>query len=80
MLIGEQPEVAVLGPRRVSPALPEDPSGEELARDWTLSESDLAEVRRCRGNNHRRRFAVQLCMLRSTDGFSKTTPGCRSKS
>ena len=36
--------------------LPADPAGEELARDWTLSEADLAEVRPCRGDTNRRRF------------------------
>ena len=69
MLIDEQPGVAVLSPRRASTALPEDPSEEELARDWTLSESDRAEVLRCRGNDHRRRFAVQLCVLRQYGRF-----------
>src|SRR6516165_8987072 len=69
MLIDEQPGVAVLSPRRASTALPEDPSEEELARDWTLSESDRAEVLRCRGDDNRRRFAVQLCVLRQYGRF-----------
>ena len=71
MLTDKEPEVAVLSPnqRRASTALPEDPSEEELARDWTLSELDSAEVRRCRGGDHRRRFAVQLCMLRQYGRF-----------
>ena len=30
--------------------LPKDPSEEELARNWTLSEADRAQVRRCRGD------------------------------
>jgi len=66
MPIDEQPGIAVLSPRsrRIATALPEDPSEEELARDWTLSEPDRAVVQRCRGNPHRRRFAVQLCVLR----------------
>jgi len=61
----------VLSPRsrRSFTALPEEPSEEELARDWTLSESDRAEVWRCRGDEHRRRFAVQLCMLRQYGRF-----------
>ena len=54
--------------RRSFTALPEEPSEEELARDWTLSESDRAEVWRCRGDEHRR-FAVQLCMLRQYGRF-----------
>jgi TnpA family transposase len=36
--------------------LPVDPTDEELARDWTLSEADKAEVRRCRGDANRRHF------------------------
>jgi hypothetical protein len=44
--------------------LPEDLGEEELARNWTLSEADRAQVLRCRGDDNRRRFAVQLCVLR----------------
>ena len=33
--------------------LPEDPSDEELARNWTLSESDQREVLLCRGEENR---------------------------
>lgn len=49
--------------RRVvpSPELAED----DLARHWSLSPEDLVETRRCRGADHRRRFALQLCMLRA---------------
>jgi hypothetical protein len=49
--------------------LPADPVDEELARDWTLSEADKAEVRRCRGDNNRRRFALRLCTLRNYGRF-----------
>jgi hypothetical protein len=49
--------------------LPEDPSEEELARNWTLSEADHAEVLRCRGDHNRRRFALQLCVLRQYGRF-----------
>jgi hypothetical protein len=38
---------------------PEDPIEEELARNWTLSEAGYAEVLRCRGDDNRRRFALQ---------------------
>ena len=44
--------------------LPEDPSDDELLRHWTLSEADRREVLRCRGDDNRRRFALQLCALR----------------
>ena len=52
--------------RRVSGIwLPEEPSEEELARDWTLSEADRREISQCRGDDNRRRFGVQLCVLRN---------------
>src|SRR5689334_19085917 len=54
--------------RRNNP-LPPDPSEDELARHWTLSSADLAEVAQCRGDDHRRRFALQLCMLRAYGRF-----------
>ena len=56
-------------PPRRSVALPEDPSEEELARNWTLSEADRSQVLRCRGDDNRRRFAVQLCVLRQYGRF-----------
>jgi hypothetical protein len=40
-----------------------------LARDWTLSEADRTEVLRCRGDDNRRRFALQLCALRQYGRF-----------
>jgi hypothetical protein len=56
----------ILTPRqRRSPVtLPDDPSDEELARDWNLSQADKAEVFRCRTDQHRLSFAIQLCVLR----------------
>jgi hypothetical protein len=58
-------------PRRRSSAihLPEDPAEEELARNWTLSPADRVEVSRCRGDDNRRRFAIQLCVLRQYGRF-----------
>jgi TnpA family transposase len=44
--------------------LPEDPSDDELLRHWTLSEVDTREILRCRGDDNRWRFALQLCALR----------------
>jgi hypothetical protein len=55
--------------RRHLLVLPEDPTDEELARCWTLSEADKREVRRCRGEDNRRRFALQLCALRTYGRF-----------
>jgi len=49
--------------------LPENPSQDELARDWTLSSLDFIEVSRCRGGSNRLRFAVQLCVLRKFSRF-----------
>jgi hypothetical protein len=66
--LAQEPKLTV----RVRPAklvLPADPADEELARDWTLSEADKAEVRRCRGDTNRRRFALQLCTLRNYGRF-----------
>src|SRR5215510_10445245 len=57
-------------PRRpLALMLPEDPSPEELAQYWTLSPQDKHEVCKCRGEAQRRRFAVQLCMLRTCGRF-----------
>src|SRR2546422_5400913 len=55
--------------RPLSIILPEDPSQEELAQYWTLSTQDKQEVFKCRGEAQRRRFAVQLCMLRTYGRF-----------
>jgi hypothetical protein len=56
--------------RRTPPiALPEDPSAEELAQYWTLSNRDKDEVFKCRGDAPRRRFATQLCTLRTYGRF-----------
>jgi hypothetical protein len=41
-----------------------DPSEEEPARHWTLSEADQREATQCRGEENRRRFAMQLCVPR----------------
>jgi Domain of unknown function (DUF4158) len=48
--------------RRHLLVLPEDPTDEELVRHWTLSQADKHEVRRCRGEDNRRRFALQLVL------------------
>jgi hypothetical protein len=45
-------------------------SEDVLATDWTLSDADIATiVSCCRGNDHRLRFAIQLCALRATSRF-----------
>jgi hypothetical protein len=46
-----------------------EPGEEELARDFSLSGADKTEIRRCRGDEHRRRFALQLCVLRKAGRF-----------
>ncbi len=45
--------------------LPDEPGEEELARHWTLSEADRREISLCRGDENRRRFGAQLCVLRN---------------
>jgi len=55
--------------RQAGLMFPGDPGEEELARDWTLSEDDRIEVLRCRGDDNRRRFALQLCVLRQHGRF-----------
>ena len=62
------PGAAVQSPvRRYAPGLllPEAPSPEDLVQSWTLSARDQVEVRRCRGEAKRRRFAVQRCTRRA---------------
>ena len=58
-------------------SLPKDPSPEELARYWTLSESDKAEVFRGRGDWNRRWFAVQFTPTYAA-GLTPVRPEARS--
>jgi Domain of unknown function (DUF4158) len=52
------------------PDAPHDDTGEDtLARRWTLTLQDAAEILRARGAEHRLRCAVQLCTLRATGRF-----------
>ncbi len=53
--------------RRMMPV--DDLSEDDLARDWSLTPEDLVFVATCRGPDHRRRFALQLCMLRTHGRF-----------
>ena len=41
-----------------------DPSEDDLARHWSLTPADLAAIAHCRGPDQRRRFALQLCVMR----------------
>jgi TnpA family transposase len=63
-------------PRGMS--LPADPTDDELAREWTLSADDLAQVQQCRGDSNRIRFSIQLCVLRKhgrfLENYSHVTP------
>ena len=52
--------------RRLVPA---DPSEDKLARHWSLTPADLAVIAECRGPDHRRRFALQLCIMRAHGRF-----------
>lgn len=49
---------------------PADPSEDELARHWTLSSADFAEIAHCRGPDHRRRFADLLVEVPEGDARS----------
>jgi uncharacterized protein DUF4158 len=71
MLNPSPSQESLLPLHRCPPALllPADPSLEELAQHWTLSPQDKAEVLQCRGDAQRRRFALQLCTLRTYGRF-----------
>lgn len=55
--------------RRRGVALPEDPDDEELVRHWTLTREDRVQVLQCRGDDSRRWFAIQVCVLRRYGRF-----------
>ena len=61
----------VLRYRAPGPAvvIPEHPSAEELAFDWTLSAKDKALALQHRGGQNLCRFAVQLCVFRKQGRF-----------
>ena len=50
-------------------ALPTEPTEDELAKHWSLTAADITEIGRCRGDDHRRRYALQLCVLRTYGRF-----------
>src|SRR5215207_10073842 len=55
---------------RFRPDAPQGDAGEDvLARRWSLTPQNAAEVRRARSAEHRLRCAVQLCTLRATGRF-----------
>ncbi len=58
----DDPQAAAPQARRLP--IPADPSEDELARHWSLSSADLAVIAQCRSPDHRRRFALQLCVMR----------------
>jgi uncharacterized protein DUF4158 len=66
MSTGDDPPRSPVPPR---PGRLAEPSEDELARHWSLTPADLAEVVRCRGDDHRRQFALQLCMVRAHGRF-----------
>jgi TnpA family transposase len=57
------------GPLVSGVVLPDEPSIEELARDWTLAGTDIGEVLLCRGADNCLRFALQLGVLRRYGRF-----------
>ena len=66
MSTDETPAATTQARRRLVPA---DPSEDELARHWSLTPADLAVIAECRGPDHRRRFALQLCVMRASGRF-----------
>ncbi|MFC1834122.1 Tn3 family transposase [Thermodesulfobacteriota bacterium] len=65
------PAETILRHKSLRPAvsIPQDPTEEEIAFDWTLSEEDLRVVLKHRGNDNLCRFAVQLCVLKKHGRF-----------
>jgi Domain of unknown function (DUF4158) len=63
----DDPQAAAAQSRRLP--IPADPSEDELARHWSLSPADLAVIAECRSPDHRRRFALQLCVMRTHGCF-----------
>lgn len=72
---GRTERIVAFRRRREPVLLPADPTDEELARDWTLSEADGTQVLRCRGDAHRLWFAIQLCVLRRSGRFVDPSQG-----
>lgn len=62
---------SILRYKSTSPAvrIPPDPSDDEIAFDWTLSEKDIRVALKHRGDDNLCRFAVQLCVLRKHGRF-----------
>lgn len=65
------PTDPILKHKSTRPAAPisPDPSDEEIAFDWTLSEKDIRIALKHRGDDNLCRFAVQLCMLKKHGRF-----------
>jgi hypothetical protein len=72
---GRKERIVAFRRRREPILLPADPTDEELARDWTLSEADITQVLQCRGDAHRLWFAIQLCVLRRVGRFVDPSHG-----
>ncbi|MHB8629044.1 MAG: DUF4158 domain-containing protein [Aggregatilineales bacterium] len=50
--------------RALYSCIPDDLSDRDIARHYTLEQSDLNAIRTVRNNRNRIGFAVQLCLLR----------------
>jgi hypothetical protein len=64
----DDPQATAPQARRRLP-IPDNPSEDELAQHWSLTPADLAVIAACRGPDHRRRFALQICMVRAHGRF-----------
>jgi TnpA family transposase len=65
------PTDPILRYRSTSPSvrIPPDPSDDEIAFHWTLSEKDIRVALKHRGDDNLCRFVVQLCVLRKHGRF-----------
>jgi hypothetical protein len=65
----QQSNVIYFRPKRAAFKLPVEPSREDLAFDWTLSDADKGRAFDHRGDDNQLRYAVQLCVLRKYGRF-----------
>lgn len=53
----------------VDPTATEEHDPDEILKDWSLADGDIAEIRRARGADSRLWAALHLCSLRRTGRF-----------
>lgn len=66
----ERLEILTPGAKRILFPFPSEPTDEELARDWLLSEDEIAFIcKQARGKDSKLRVAIQLTVLRNYGRF-----------